>query len=316
MLPAAQALALGPVVAPTVPGDSLHAVSELDDQAVLVEAALVRGGEPVERRLAGGASRERRLGVREEPGERVGIGREAAEAERLGEAPEELLGRVRAAVAQRRPALVLGERREDVEERRAGTGRELPGLGDGRDEIHGAPRHRGGGREHGRGAAVGRAHQAVRRPPEGMLGPAGQEADRAAIAEGDPHRLQIPVAVPAKHGRDAAVRIDFQEAVPEGRVRIGPVERHRPVREDAPEGAAVRGDQVAGRRGARRALERRAKRVPVALPKARDQGRFQAGRQRSRVKRHDRPADHGRPSPARKRPSARPASLTSAVSRE
>ena len=68
-----------------------------------------------------------------ECGERIGGGRVIAE--RLQERDEELLRRVRPAVAEHAPALVAGERRDHVQRRGPGAGREPSGLGQGRNAI-------------------------------------------------------------------------------------------------------------------------------------------------------------------------------------
>ena len=101
--------------------------------------SLVRRRDPVDRGLLGRAPRERHLGVRQEPRARIAPGPPRAEAKRLGEAPEELLRRVRAAVPERGPALVPRQRREDVQQRGARSGGKPARLGDGRDQVHGVP---------------------------------------------------------------------------------------------------------------------------------------------------------------------------------
>ena len=202
------------------------------------------------------------LGVRHEPREGV---RAPDEAKRLGEAPEELLGLERPAIPERGPCLVVRQRREDIQQRAARAGGQPPRLGDGRNEVDGAPGDRARYGERLGRAARRRVHEPVRRSPEGVLRPAGDEADRAAIGEAHPGFAELAPRRTIEHDRDPTLRIELQHAMPERRRRIGSIERDRPPGEDTPDREPVRDDHVIRPHGAR---ECRAERVAVVAVEA------------------------------------------------
>src|SRR5262249_59491014 len=89
-------------IAAAVPADPLDAVPKLHNEAIGMEPPLVRRRHPVDRDFGERSLGERGLGLRQEPRERIGAG---VALEGFGEAPEELLRRVPAAVTQRGPTL-------------------------------------------------------------------------------------------------------------------------------------------------------------------------------------------------------------------
>ncbi len=119
VLAAAEPLILAPIVGAALPAHALDAIPEVDGEAVCVEPPLVGRGLPVHRRLGGHAPRERGLRVFHESREGAGA---PGEAERLGEGPEELLGREWPPIAQGGARLIPRERGEKIQHRAARAG--------------------------------------------------------------------------------------------------------------------------------------------------------------------------------------------------
>ena len=232
VLPPAEPLALDPVVAAALPGNPLDAVSKLDDETIR-RGAVARVAQGVQStgasadwpraNVISASARNRRAGI--------DARRAGAIAKRLGEAPEELLRRVRAAVPERGPVLVPRQRREDVQQRGARAGGKAAGLGDGWDQVHGVPGDGRGERQRRRRAVRGRVNEAVGRPPERVMCAPGQHADRAAVREADPRLAELaPRAAVERRpsrGRSGRLRAGDAEGEPPDRAGRAPRTRGR-----------------------------------------------------------------------------------------